>query len=131
MEPPHYIVLVPQRTRWPAFAWRPCRARLPMMVQYECGGDWFRDGFDPEHPRDPETGTIDVGIVLCFDRKVERTTWGVVFGLLRFEDVAAHHLAAMVLEPSWEDMLDAAKRMRAEGFVSEVWTGRPVALLER
>jgi hypothetical protein len=119
------IVLKPNPAHWRAHRWTPCRSRLPLMVRYWAGGEWFRDGFDPDYPMAADTGAVELGVVLWFESLgeggIERTTWGVVLGLLRYEDVAPHHFREIAQNPSLEDAKDAAGRLKAEGFVLDFW----------
>ena len=122
------IVVTPNRDRWNPFRWTPCRARLPLMVQYGHGAwpdEWFRDGFDPETPLDRELGVTRVGIVLWFGDSVERTTWGVVLGLLRLDDVADHELRQLIRDPSWNQVRRAAEALGAENFIETIYTEAP------
>lgn len=41
------------------------RARPPLMAQFEIGGRWYRDGFDPDLPS--AAGVLRTGIPLWFD----------------------------------------------------------------
>lgn len=105
------IVAVPKQDGpWKPFQWTPCRSRPPMMVRYDIGGEWFRDGFDPDAPL--STGAVQLGVVLWFDDHPE-------FGGIVPVALALRR-AGLSLKPTFREIVTIVQELHGAGMSSEV-----------